>query len=490
MISVDGAHWVGGEWLPASSTNKFDIVSPLDNKVVGVAPAGGADVANVAIEVARKAFFETEWAHAPRLRAQVMFAQAASLEARSEELAQLLAIETGKLINVARMEVAASVSEIRYYAGLVRAIAGRMIEVEPGVHSLLAREPAGVAALIAPWNAPGILLVRSLGPALAAGCTVVMKPAPQSSLFHTALTRCIADVKGMPAGVMNSFCEQGTAGAEALVSSPDVDVLSFTGSSMIGKKIMAAAAGTLKRLNLELGGKAPAIVFEDTDINAVAPQLAVAGMILAGQQCTALNRVLVHESRYEKMKSALASALKALRVGRSDDETSQIGPLIDTRSRDRVRNLVEENAGKGILIGSAPAGALASGAFFSPSLLAVEDLSSPVVQEEFFGPVMNLERFGTEAEAVQKANATRYGLSASVWTKDLDRAHRVARAVRSGTVWLNDHNKLFPEAETGGVRDSGFGRLHGIEGLNEFLYTKHVYHRFGQVRTTPGRSGE
>jgi len=481
-ISVVGAHWIDGEWIPTARSNKFDIVSPLDNSVIGSAPNGGVDVAEAAIIAAKRAFFESEWAHAPRLRSQVLFAQAESLEARSDELARLLSIETGKLINVARMEVAAAISEIRYYGGLARAIAGRMFEVEPGVHSHLFREPAGVAAIITPWNAPAILLVRSLAPALAAGCTVVMKPAPQSSLFHTAFTRCLAEVQGLPAGVLNSFCEQGSAGSETLVTSPDVDVLSFTGSSFVGKKIMAAAAGTLKRLNLELGGKAPAVVFEDADINAIAPQLATAGMILSGQQCTALNRVLVHESRFNEMKKALDGALRKMRVGRSDDEASQIGPLIDVKSRDRVKNLVTEYADAGVLIGGVPNGSLGKGAYLNPSLLAVEDLDSPVVQEEFFGPVMNIERFRTEAEAVQKANATRYGLSASVWTNDLNRGQRVARALRTGTVWLNDHNKLFPEAETGGIRESGYGRLHGVEGLNEFLYTKHIYQRFGRVQ--------
>lgn len=482
-ISVVGAHWIGGEWIPTAGSDTFDIVSPLDNSVIGSAPNGGADAAEAAIAAAKKAFFESDWAHAPRLRSQVLFAQASNIEARSEELARLLSIETGKLINVARMEIAAAISEIRYYGGLARAIAGRLVEVEPGVHSHLSREPAGVAAIITPWNAPAILLVRSLAPALAAGCTVVLKPAPQSSLFHTAFMRCMAEAPGLPAGVLNSFCEQGSAGGETLVGSPDVDVLSFTGSSAVGKKIMASAAPTLKRLNLELGGKAPALVFEDADIGAIAPQLAAAGMILAGQQCTALNRVLVHESRFNEMKRALEAALRAMRVGRSDDESSQIGPLIDVKSRDRVSSLVAEYADAAIMVGGVPNGALAKGAFLNPSLLSVEDLNSPAVQEEFFGPVMNIERFQTEAEAIRKANATRYGLSASVWTGDLNRAQRVARALRTGTVWLNDHNKLFPEAETGGIRDSGYGRLHGMEGLGEFLYTKHVYHRFGRAQS-------
>ena len=482
MRSAAGAHWINGEWVPGVGTAQFDVVSPVDGAVIGTAPEGGRDVAEAAIAAARHAFFESDWAHSPRLRADILLNQAARVEVHSADLSRLLSIETGKLIGVARMEIAAAASELRYYAGLARAIGGRTLEIEPGVYSHLVREPVGVAAIITPWNAPAILLARSLGPALAAGCTVVMKPAPQSSLFHTAFVRCLTEGRELPVGVLNSFCEVGSAGSELLVESPDVDVLSFTGSSAIGRKIMKAASGTLKRLNLELGGKAPAVVFDDCDIGAIAPQLAAAGLILTGQQCTALSRILVHESCYDALTDALRAALTALPVGRSDDERSKVGPLIDLRSRDRVQDLVERHADKALLKGSVPRGLPSNGAYLCPSLLAIDDLASPVIQDEIFGPVLNIERFRTEEEAVFKANATRYGLSASVWTHDLDRAYRISRALRSGTVWLNDHNKLFPEAETGGHRDSGFGRLHGIDGLNEFLSTKHIYHRFGRLR--------
>lgn len=470
---------IDGEWAAAGAG--YDIVSPNDGALVGHGPAGGVEECEAAIEAAAAAFRRGDWAASPRLRAQVMLRQADNIERDAEGLADLLARETGKLLDVARAEVAASASEVRYYAGLTRAIAGRTLEIEPGVHSHLYREAAGVAGIITPWNAPGILLVRSLAPALAAGCTAVLKPAPQSSLFHTRMVRCFADVPDLPAGVVNSFCEIGSAGGEHLVESPKVDVISFTGSSVVGKRIMASAAGTLKRLNLELGGKAPGIVFEDCDPERVAPQLAASGMILSGQQCTAMNRVLVHESRYDALRDALARVLGSLKVGNSLKKGVAVGPVIDLHNRDRILDLVASHADGAALVGVVPDDLPTGGTFVRPSLLAVTDMASAAIQEEFFGPVMNIEPFSTEAEAVERANGTRYGLSASVWTKDLDRAGRVARALRAGTVWLNDHNKLFPEAETGGFRDSGYGRLHGIDGLAEFLSTKHVFHRHGRI---------
>jgi betaine-aldehyde dehydrogenase len=475
-------HWIDGEFLDGGT--RVDAVAPSTGAKIGEIVIGGQPEVQAAIRAAKRSFEIGDWAQNLRLRATVLFSAAERVQAKAAELAMLLAIETGKPIRAARAEIAATVSETRYYAGLVRALSGRMIETEPGVYSLLAREPAGVVGIIVPWNAPGILLVRSLAPALAAGCTVVVKPAITSCLIHDAIMRCFAEVPELPRGVINSFNELGSEGGELLSISPSVDVLSFTGSSLVGKQIMAAASGTLKRLNLELGGKAPAVVLEDVDIPTAAKGIAAGGLIQCGQQCTAINRVLVHESRYDELVAALIAAVQRFRLGPVEDDATDLGPLINMRSRDRVRAVVNEAAelGQAPLIGAAPGYALAAGAYLAPSLVAVPDLDSPFVQEEFFGPVMNLERFASDTEAISKANATRYGLAASVWTSDLARAHRIARKLRSGTVWINDHNRLAPEAETGGFRESGFGRLHGIEGLNEFLSTKHIWQAHGQLR--------
>ncbi|HTH96580.1 MAG TPA: aldehyde dehydrogenase family protein [Stellaceae bacterium] len=474
-------HWIDGTFIDKGAL--ADSVAPSNGSHVGRVVTGGRAEALAAVEAAKRAFYKGDWSQNMRLRAHVMLEAANRIEARKDELALLLAIETGKTIKAARFEVFATVSELRYYAGLVRGLTGRMIEIEPGTYSLLSREPAGVAGIIVPWNAPGILLIRSLAPALAAGCTTVIKPALASSLFNDLIMRCLAETPGLPKGVINSFNEAGSEGGEVLTTSPDVDVLSFTGSSAIGKKIMAAAAGTLKRLNLELGGKASAIVLEDADLETTAKGLAAGNMIQAGQQCTAINRVLVHESRYDALLPLLASALQAMKLGPVEDEATEVGPLINKPSRDRVKAVVDEavGMGKARMVGGIPGGELAAGAYLEPSLLAVEDVNSSFVQEEFFGPVLNIERFSTDQEAVEKANATRYGLAGSVWTKDMARAHRIARAMRSGSVWINDHNRLGAEVETGGFRESGFGRLHGVEGLGEFLSTKHIWQAHGRL---------
>lgn len=452
-------------------------INPADGAPVAQYSEASLDEALAAIDAARKAFDQGPWSRSPRLRESVLLEFAANLQAQALELERWLVTLNGKLGREARGEIATAVSELRFYAGLARNLWGRVAEVDNGCFSQISREPAGVAAIIVPWNAPVILLIRSLAPALAAGCTVVIKAAHQTSMVNQLVLECLTRVAGLPTDVVCSFTESGAAIGRAISASPHIDVISFTGSSATGKRIAADASGTLKRLSLELGGKAPAIVLPDAPLALTVAGLVAGALPMAGQQCTAIARVLVHEDRFDETATALAARLESLVVGPGNEPTSQLGPLIDHANRDRVAQLAAEASshGKVWLQGGVPQGSLGRGAFVTPTLVEVSDLSSKYIQEELFGPVLVIERYRDHMEATARANATRYGLAASVWTADRAAGQAMARELKSGTVWMNTHNKLFPEVETGGYRESGYGRLHGVEGLNDFLSTKHVY---------------
>ena len=466
-------HWIAGHWQGAP---QGESLNPATGEVIGrYADATTAD-ADAAIQAARHAFDRGHWAQDPRRRQLALLAWADALERDADELATLLTRENGKVLAQSRGELAAAISEVRYYAGLARHIPGHALQPEPGVFSTLLREPAGVAAIIVPWNAPAVLLVRSLAPALAAGCTAVVKPAAQTALFNAAMLQRLQS-PWLPAGTVNTIAESGHAASAQLVASHEVDVISFTGSTATGKRIMAAAADSMKKLSLELGGKSCCLVFEDADVASIAPRLAAAATIISGQQCTAARRVLVHESLAPAMREHLVRALNSLTVGPGDAPGVDMGPLIDQASRDFVQQRIElacAQADRVLLHGGRGAGSLARGAFLAPTLVEHSDTSAFFCQEEIFGPFLVLETFTSEQEAVAKANHTVFGLSASVWTHDAARAMRVARALRNGTVWINDHNRLFAEAETGGYRQSGLGRLHGYEALADFTELKHI----------------
>jgi acyl-CoA reductase-like NAD-dependent aldehyde dehydrogenase len=487
-VKLNAQVLINGAWRAAQGAANAASVNPANGQTIGRYAAAGVVDAQEAIAAARRAFERPDWAQAPRLRQQVMLAWADALERRSDALAQLLTLENGKVLAQSRGEMAAAISEIRYYAGLSRTYPGHVFEIEPGVFSTLIKEPAGVAGLIIPWNAPVVLLIRALTPALAAGCTVVIKPAPQTAQITAAviaaLHAALAPMGDKGHGVVNLVSETGHEVAEVLVSSPDVDVLCFTGSNATGSRIMAAAAPTMKKLSLELGGKASCLVFEDVDVDRVAGQLATAATIISGQQCTAARRVLVHASKYEAMKAALSTALASLKVAPGDSAGAQMGPLIDAAARNRVEAQIERTlaeADEVILRGGRPGGVLEAGCYLCPTLVAHRDTSAFFLQEEIFGPLVVIERFEDEVEAVARANHSEYGLAASVWTHEGSRAMRVARALRNGTVWINDHNKLFAEAETGGYRRSGVGRLHGVDALVDFTEVKHIYQNVGVV---------
>lgn len=473
-------HHIAGEWLAEGPL--CDSLNPADQSVLGQAHGGSAALANQACAAAKAAFFQTDWAENPRARAAALFAVADALEAAKDEIADLVVAENGKIRAEAMGETMAGVSEARYYAGLARNIRGTTQEVLPGQLSLFTREAAGVAAVIVPWNAPVTLLIRSLAPALAAGCTAVIKPALQVPLSHARILQAI--VPHLPPGVVNSVNESGSEVGRALVASPDVDVISFTGSSATGAAIMAAAAPSLKRVGLELGGKAPAIICEDADFDLAIHELCHGSLAMAGQICVAAARFLVHASLAESFAARMTEAYRAVRVGPGNDPVSQVGSLIDKANQTRVMRLIEQAGDEGRMIlrgGPIDTSPLNKGAFMTPTLFAIDDVASPLVQQELFGPIVSLETWETEAEAIAKANATPYGLAASVFTQNGARALRLSRKVRAGTVWVNAHLRLFAEGETGGFGRSGLGRLHGPEGLNDFLETKHVHLEPGRI---------
>ena len=475
-MSEIARHWIAGQWVGSQDESTAESTNPSTGDVLGTfADAKLAD-GEAAISAARECFETSGWAHQPRLRAQILLKFADKLEAAKSDVAAALARENGKLIGEATHEVAAGISEARYYAGLARNIFGRVTEVDQGQFSMLAREPMGVAGIIVPWNAPITLLVRSLAPAIAAGCTSVTKAAPQTALVNEMVFRLLADVDGIPPGAINMISETGSDVSKLLVDSPEVDVISYTGSTHVGKLIMAAGAPTLKRMNLELGGSAPCVVFGDANLDETVAGITRAAMAHTGQVCVAASRVIAEQSIAAELESKLAERLGNLQLGVADSADSQLGPLIDTASRDRIAGLVaaSKDVGEVVLEGSTPGGDLGNGSFISPSLVHVEDSNSEFLQQEIFGPLLTVDTFTDEDDAVEKANNTRFGLAASVWSSDQQRGLRLANRIKSGTVWLNAHMKLHAEVETGGYRESGLGRLHGVEGLDEFLQTKHI----------------
>lgn len=477
--------YIAGRWLPGvgDGPRRGDSIDPARGVVAAhFYEAGVADV-QACIAAAREAFETTSWRRQPRLRADVLRRFADRLEARQDEIADVLVRLNGKLRREALGEIGAGISELRYYAGLARNVFGRTLEVEPGCHSLLEREAIGVAAIIVPWNAPVTLLVRSLAPALAVGCSVVVKAAHQTACVNSMVLECLTCDERVPTGIVNSFTGSDSEAARALCTHREVDVISFTGSTATGKAIAKAASANLTRLSLELGGKAPAIVLGDADLDLAVRGIVAGSTVMAGQMCTAVSRVLVQAGVRDALVERLSAALRALKVGPGDAPDSQMGPLIDVANRERVRRLAEQAADtcEVIHLGTVPPQLPAGGAFLTPSLVAQQDTASPYVQNELFGPLLVLETFEGDSDCVARANATRFGLAASIWGRDARRAHRIARALKFGTVWLDTHNKLFAEAETGGYRESGFGRLHGVDGLDDFLETRHVYHETGSI---------
>lgn len=478
MSAQHGHHYINGTWLSDAPNGLADSINPSDGTVLGTAPYGSSALAAQAVEAARDAFETSTWAQDPRLRAKALLDFADILESRQAEIAALMARENGKVLGQAMHEVAAGFGEARYYAGVARNVFGRTFESGPGKMSLMTREAAGVVSVIVPWNAPVTLLVRSVAPALAAGCTIVVKPAPQTPLTNAAVMACFDAVKALPQGVINSVNEHGTEVGTILSTHPEIDVISFTGSSKTGKIIMANAADTIKHVSLELGGKAPAIVFDSADLDKALAEIKRGSLALNGQMCTCVSRILVQDGVYDEMKARLTAAYEGTKVGDASAPGTELGPIIDKTNQDRLLGIIAraEDQADMVVRGTDGGNDFSQGFFVTPSMFEIDDVTHDLIQDELFGPIVSLERFTDEADAIAKANATRFGLAASVYTQDLNVSMRMGRKLKFGTVWLNSHNRLLAEVETGGYGESGIGRLHGVEAMNDFLETKHIYY--------------
>lgn len=474
-------HYIDGQWICAGES--VTTTSPSDGETVTEYHRSDSEMLSLATSSARKCFESNAWRSRSRLRAQFLLELADQILAVKEELSVKIALESGKVITQVRHEVQAAINECVYYAGLARATFGRTAEFDEGQQSLFTREPIGVAAIIVPWNAPATLLIRSLAPAVAAGCTSVIKPAHESAGTHGILMSCIANCPSLVPGAINSINDGGVSISKELVTDPEVDVISYTGSSQTGKLIMEASSSSLKRLSLELGGKSPAVIFPSADIENAVSEIVRGSMAHSGQMCTAIGRVIVHSSSYNQVRDTLAKRLKVLTVGHALDESANLGPLINEAAADRYISYVDAAGRDGsVLVGGEKlsGGNYGTGCYVSPTLAELGDLNHPLIQNELFSPFIVLERFDDPEEAISRANATRYGLSASVYTDTHRIAQLAARKIKAGTIWINCHNRLMVEAETGGYRDSGMGRLHGVEGLSPFLETKHIYSEYKQ----------
>src|SRR6266851_1018426 len=393
-------HWINGEWIGSSTV--ANSVSPSTGEVLGQYSAGGRIEAASAIAAARNAFDKGTWTYDPQLRSRALLELADRLDERAEASALTLSREMGKILRDASWEATVSPSTLRYNAGTALSQTGTSAQIAPGIFATSMREPIGVAGIIVPWNSPLALLLRALGPALAAGCTTAIKLPGQTALVNSLIAEAVAATGSLPKGVVNIFTETGNDGAPLLVESPNVEVINYTGSTKVGRQVAEKSAQTLKRVCLELGGKTPLVVFEDADIETVAPLVVTALTKFNGEFCMTGSRVLVERSVADAWRKRIASLLEGIVVGRADEPNSQMGPVIDKANVERINRIVEDAQRYARIIvrgGPIVDGPLASGAFYRPSMLETEALDVPLVQEEIFGPVLSFETFMTEDDA-------------------------------------------------------------------------------------------
>ncbi|MGI9197707.1 MAG: gamma-aminobutyraldehyde dehydrogenase [Candidatus Nanopelagicales bacterium] len=478
-MSVAGpvAGVVNGAPIQAASGETLDVVDPADGSVVETVGLAGAPEVDAAVSAAREAF--PAWATAtPAERGAALHRLASRLEARADEYALVESRQTGKTLRLAtEFDVPGSIDNVVFFAGAARQLEGLASGEYDATHtSVIRREPVGVVGSVAPWNYPLQMAMWKVLPAIAAGNTIVLKPAEITPLTTLMLAQDAA-AAGIPDGVINVVVGRGPVAGEALIGHPAVGMVSFTGSTPVGRRVMEIAAGRAARVHLELGGKAPFVVFDDADVEAAVHGAVAGALINAGQDCTAATRVYVQRPLFEAVVGGIADLLSSIRVGDPRDPEVDLGPLVTVAQRDRVAGFVDRARGAGAQVvvgGEVPTGDLAKGAFYAPTLITGAAQDSEIVQEEVFGPVLVALPFDSDEEGIALANDTRYGLAASAWTRDVYRAQRAQREIRSGCVWINDHIPIVSEMPHGGMKQSGFGKDMSRYSLDEYTVVKHV----------------
>jgi 1-pyrroline dehydrogenase len=470
--------FIGGEWKAAAEGETEPILNPATGEAIAEVARGSERDVDRAVQAARKAFAEVWSDTTPGERSLMLWKLAQRMEDNAAELRQIESENVGKPAGTAEADFDAMLDNLRFFAGAARMLEGRSAgEYMTGYTSMIRREPVGVVGSIAPWNYPLMMAIWKIGPALAAGNTVVLKPSELTPLSALRLAELAADI--FPAGVLNVITGHGEPVGAGIVRHPGVDMVSLTGDTATGKEIIRAAADTVKRTHLELGGKAPVVIFDDADIPAVVEAVRLAGYYNSGQDCTAAARVLVTNRIYDRFLADFKPAVESIKVGAPDEgEDVEMGPVVSQEQLRRVSGFVDRARSRGASVLLGGDGARDSGYFYEPSIVAVADNQDEIIQREVFGPVVTVQRFEDDDEALAWANDVPYGLAASVWTTNVSRALNAARTLKFGTVWINDHIPLVSEMPHGGFKQSGYGKDMSLYSLEDYTQIKHVMAKF------------